>query len=40
MQFPDSEDENHDVQIEKPTDNDDHASTDMPSNADHLVKTD
>ena len=29
-QFSDSEDENHDVQIEIPPDNADHASADMP----------
>ena len=39
-QFSDSEGENHDVQIEKPTDNADHAPADMPGIADLLVTTD
>ena len=39
-QFSDSEDENHDVHIEIPTDNADHASADMPGIADLLITTD
>ena len=39
-QFSDSDDENHDVQIELPTDNADHASTDMPGIVNLLVITD
>ena len=38
-QFSDIEDENHDVQIEIPTDNAYHASADMPGIADLLVTT-
>ena len=40
MQFSDSEDENHDVQIKIPTDNADDASADMPGIADLLITTD
>ena len=39
-QFSDSEDENHDVQIEIPTDNADPASADMPGIADLRITTD
>ena len=39
-QFSDSEDENHDVQIEIPTDNADHTSADTPGIADLLVTMD
>ena len=40
MQFSGSEDKNHDVQTQNPTDNADHASANMPGIADLLVTTD
>ena len=38
-QFSESEDENHDVQIEKLTDNADHTPGSMPGIADLLITT-
>ena len=39
VQFSHSEEENHDVQIQKLTDNADHAPVDMPGIADFLITT-